>query len=124
MRARGPRCQPPHGTRVTCLVTPGQAEEGDLDPVVLGQALLRAGTTGPGSTVDPLRALLNSTRLATDLTLCLVDYQLNAVLPVAPRAGALLRTGPVDGLASASALATTGSRPRRRPPQPALQLVP
>ena len=64
-------------------MTPGPAQEGDLDPVVLGQALLQAGATGPGSTVDALRALLRSTSLATDLTLYLVDYRLSALLPVA-----------------------------------------
>lgn len=78
-------------------MTPGPAQEGDLDPVVLGQALLQAGATGPGSTVDALRALLRSTSLATDLTLYLVDYRLSALLPVAPRAGTLLRPEPVDG---------------------------
>jgi len=78
-------------------VTPGATGEGDLDPVVLGQALLQAGTTGPGSTVDALRALLSSTSLATDLALYLVDYRLSALLPVEPRAGTLLRPESVDG---------------------------
>jgi len=78
-------------------VTPGAAEEGDLDPVVLGQALLQAGTAAPGSAVDALRALLSSTSLATDLTLYLVDYRLSALLPVEPLAGTLLHPEPVDG---------------------------
>jgi len=97
VRARGPRCQAPARTCVARLVTPGAGEEGDLDPVVLGQALLQAGTAGPGSTVDALRALLSSTSLATDLTLYLVDYRLSVLLPVEPRAGTLLRPESVDG---------------------------
>lgn len=60
-------------------MTPGATGEGDLDPVVLGQALL------------------SSTSLATDLTLYLVDYRLSALLPVEPRTGTLLRPEPVDG---------------------------
>ncbi len=96
MRARGPRCQAPARIRSARHVTPGAAE-GDLDPVVLGQALLQAGTTGPGSTVDALRALLSSTSLATDLALYLVDYRLSALLPVEPRPGTLLRPESVDG---------------------------